>query len=142
MLRLIIKDNLSHHHTMFAEHFRQLAGVNTCDAGNVFTFQPVTETFHCVPVAVFIRIVAYDNRFRMDFPALHESSEPVRSDCKRGNSVVTYQRIGKSHQLSGIRRVGKALGISGHGSIENYFARHRLFVAKRLAGEPAPVVKD
>ena len=80
IVRFIVKNNLSQHHAMFAEYFSQLAGINACDAGNLLAFQPVTETFHSVPVAVFIRIVTYDNRFRMNLLTFHKSSESVRFD--------------------------------------------------------------
>ena len=127
---------------MLPKNLSQFARVNARDAGNLFPFQPVAEAPHRIPMAVFIRIVTHDKRLRMDFPAFHENGKPVRSDGKRRNPVVARQRISKRHQLSGIRRVRQTLRISGHGSIENHFTRHRLLIAKRLAGKPAPVVKD
>ena len=87
---------------MFTKNLSQLARINACDTGNLLAFQPVTETFHRIPVAVFIRIVTYDNRFRVDFLTFHESGKSIRFDGKRRNTVVTYQRIGKRHQLSGV----------------------------------------
>lgn len=138
----IVEDNLSHHHSVFTKYFGQFTRIDARDTRHLFTFQPFTQTFHCIPVAIFIRIVTYDNRFRMYFLTFHKSGESIRFDGKRRNSIVSYQRIGKSHQLSGVGRVSEALRISGHGGIENYFARHRLLVTKRLTGKPAPVVKD
>ena len=138
----IVEDDTSHHDSVFTKYFGQFARIDACDARYFLTFQPVAKAFHCVPVAVLRRVVTYDDRFGMNLFTFHESGESVGFDGKRRNSVITHQRIGKSHQLSGVGRVSKALRISGHGGVENYFARHRLLVAKRLTGKPAPVVKD
>ena len=78
----------------------------------------------------------------MDFFTFHKSSQSIGLDRKRRYPVITYQRISKSHQLAGIRRVGQTLRITCHGGIENHFTCHRLFVAKRLAMKTAPVVED
>ena len=80
IVRFIVKNNLSQHHAMFAEYFSQFAGINACDAGNLLTFQPVAETFNSIPMTVFVRIVTYDNRFRMNLLTFHKSSESVRFD--------------------------------------------------------------
>ena len=91
-----------HHYSMFTKHFSQLACINARDTRNFLTFQPVAETFNSIPMTVFVRIVTYDNRFRVDLLTFHESGKSIRLDSKRRNTVVTYQRIGKRHQLSGV----------------------------------------
>ena len=118
--------------------------------GNIYTrntryllsFQPVGKTFYRVPVIILLAVIAHDNCLCMNFFTLHKSRQSVGLDGKRRYTIVSYKRISKRHQLSCIRGVCKAFGISGHGCIKHNLARYGLFVAERLAAESAPVVKD
>ena len=141
-IRFIIKGDTSHHHPMLAKHLCQFAGIDARDARNLFAFQPVTETFHRIPMAIIFTIIAYNNGFGMDMLALHKSGKPIRFESKRRHTVIAHQRIGERHQLSGIRRVGQAFGITRHGCVEDHLSRYRFFKAERLAVEAAPVVED
>ena len=127
---------------MLAQYFGQFACVDACDARNLFALQPVAQTFHCIPVRVFFTVIAYDNRFGMDFFALHESRQSVCFEREGRHTIVTYQRVSQCHQLTGIRRVGQAFGVSGHCRVENYFTGYRFLIAERLAMKAAPVVED
>ena len=127
---------------MLAQYLCQFACVDARDARNLFAFQPVAQTFHCIPVRVFFTVIAYDNRFGMDFFALHESRQSVCFEREGRHTIVTYQRVSQCHQLTGIRRVGQAFGVSGHCRIENYFTGYRFLIAERLAMKAAPVVED
>ena len=84
---------------------------------------------------------------------LHKPELLVMVDCQyhSGNSavfeaehiaVIAHQRIGERQQLSGVRRVGQAFGITRHGCVEDHLSRYRFFKAERLAVEAAPVVED
>ena len=79
----IVEDNLSHHHPCSRSIFGQFTRIDARDTRHLFTFQPFTQTFHCIPVAIFIRIVTYDNRFRMYFLTFHKSGESIRFDGKK-----------------------------------------------------------
>ena len=142
IIGIVVKDNLSHHHPVLAQHFRQLAGIDARNARHLFAFQPVAEAFHGIPMTVVTGIIAYDKGFGVDAFALHKYRQPVGGEGKRRHTVIARQGICKRHQLSGIRRVGQAFGIARHGSIEHHLSRYRLFITKRLAAEAAPVVKD
>ena len=75
---------------MFAQHFRQFTRVNARDAGYLFAFQPVSQAFYSVPVAVRLGVIAHDDGFGMDAFALHERSQPVRFDGERWHTVVAH----------------------------------------------------
>mgnify|MGYP005944803755 CR=1 FL=1 len=142
IIGIVVKDNLSHHHPVLAQHFRQLAGIDARNARHLFAFQPVAEAFHGIPMTVVTGIIAYDKGFGMDAFALHKYRQPVGGEGKRRHTVIAHQRIGERHQLSGIRRVGQAFGITRHGCVEDHLSRYRFFKAERLAVEAAPVVED
>ena len=78
----------------------------------------------------------------MDFLTLHKRRQIILFDRERRYSVVSDQRIGQHHQLTGVRRIGKAFRITGHGSIEHHFAGYRLIVTKREAVELASVIQN
>ena len=75
----------------------------------------------------------------MDTFTFHKGSQSIRFDSERRHTIIAHQRISERHQLSGIRGVSQALGIPRHSCVENHLSRYRLFVAKRLAVEAAPV---
>ena len=127
---------------MFAEHLCQLTCIDTCDARHLFALQPISKAFHSVPMAKVFTIITYNNGFRMDTFAFHKGSQSIRFDSERRHTIIAHQRISERHQLSGIRGVSQALGIPRHSCVENHLSRYRLFVAKRLAVEAAPVVED
>ena len=59
---IIIKDDLSHHHTMLSKDLRKLSGINTCDARNLFPFQPISQAFASVPMAILFTVIRYNDR--------------------------------------------------------------------------------
>ena len=60
VLRIVVEDDFAHHHTMFAQHLRQLASVDARDARHHFATQPVGQAFGRVPVAELGAVVADD----------------------------------------------------------------------------------
>jgi len=54
IFRFIVKHNPSHHHSVFTQHFGQLTGIDARNARHLLPFQPVRQTFHCIPMAVFL----------------------------------------------------------------------------------------
>ena len=140
--RLIVDQNASHHHPMFTYLFCQCTRIDTCDSGNHFPFQPVAQAFHGIPMTMLFAIIAHNNCLRMDFLTLHKRRQIVLFDRERRHPVVSDQRIGQHHQLTGIRRIGKAFRITGHGSIEHHFAGYRLIVTKREAVKLASVIQN
>ena len=58
-----VPSNHSPHHRHVHE-LCQLTGIDARNARHLLTFQPVTETFHGIPMTVVFGIIAYDNRLR------------------------------------------------------------------------------
>ena len=134
-----VEYHFPHHHSVFAQHFGQLACVDACQSGYLLTLQPISQTFTGIPMAESFAVIAHDECFRMDSSALHISGQSVFLRGERRYSIVPYQRIGQHHQLACIRRIRQAFGITCHGCVEYHFARHRLFTSERFALETASV---
>ena len=133
-------NDTSHHYAMFPDLLRQCTGVDTGDSGDHLTLQPVAKALDSIPMAIFFAIVTHDNRLCMDFLTLHEGRQAVLFDRERRHPIVSDQRIGQNHQLPGIRRIGKAFGITGHSGVEHHLAGHCLVETKREAVKHASVV--
>ena len=65
IIGIVIKHNFPHHHPMFAKHLCQFAGINAGNAGHLLALQPVGKTFFCIPMAVLLTVVTYNNGFGM-----------------------------------------------------------------------------
>ena len=61
------------HGAVLSQSLGQLAGVDVVDTHNLFFLQPVGQTLGGIPVAVFKRVVRYDQRFDVDFFRFVES---------------------------------------------------------------------
>ena len=71
-IRLVVKKNLSHHDTMFTQHLCQLPCVYACDSWDTLSLEPVSETFHGIPMAVSFTIISYYYRRSINSVTLHE----------------------------------------------------------------------
>ena len=138
---LVVEEDFAHHHAVLTQHLGKFAGVDAGDAGHFFAFEPVGQTFHGVPVAVFLAVVAHDDGGGIDAVALHKGGEAVGLHAEGGHAVVAYEGIGQRHELSRIRGVGKAFGITRHCRVENDFAGHGSFIAKALAVKLGSIVQ-
>ena len=47
---LVVKEYFSHHHSVLTQNLGKLSGVNACNSGHVFAFEPFCQTLFCVPV--------------------------------------------------------------------------------------------
>ena len=130
IVRFVIKNNLPHHYTMFAQTFREGTSVYSRDAGNMLSFQPFSKTLMSVPMAVSFAIIAHNNGRCINTVRLHEGCQAIGFHRKSRYTIIADKRIRKSHQLASIRRIGKTLGIAHHGCIKHHLTRYRLFVAK------------
>ena len=125
----------AHHHAVLTQHLRQLAGINAGNSWHLLTLQPVAQTLAGIPVAIRFAIVA-DNDCRGINPvALHKRGQSVVLHRKRRHSVVSHQRIGQHHQLTGIARVGQTFRIAHHGGVEHHLTSHWGIIAEALALE-------
>ena len=136
---LVIKDNLTHHHAMLAEHLGEFAGVYARDARHVLALEPVAQTLNSIPMGVLLTVVAHDDGRGINLVALHERRDAVVADGERGYAVVAHQGVSEGHHLTSIRGVGETLGIAHHGRVEHHFASHRLLIAERTAVEACSV---
>ena len=136
---LVVEKNLAHHHTMLTQYFREVTRVNSCDAWHLFTFQPVSKTFFCVPMRICSAVVAHDDGLGMDFLTFHERGDTVLLNAERRHAIVADKRVGEHHHLTSIRRVGQTLWVAHHRCVEDHFTSHRLFVTERLTVERCAV---
>ena len=90
VLRLVVKHNFTHHHTVLTQHFGQFARVDSCDARHLFALQPVTQAFSRIPVAVLFAIVSDNQRRGINAVAFEEVGQPVCILRAGGYTVVTY----------------------------------------------------
>ena len=142
VVRLIIKENLTHHHTMLTEHLSQLTGIDACDSWHLFALQPVGKTLHCIPVAVLLAVIIHDDGRSINLVTLHEGWQTVLLESKWWHTIVAHERECKCHQLTGVRRVGQTLWISHHGCVEHNLARYRSIISKRFAMELGSIAQN
>ena len=138
----IIKENLTHHHTMLTKHLSQLTGIDACDSWHLFALQPVGKTLHCIPVAVLLAVIIHDDGRSINLVTLHEGWQTVLLESKWWHTIVAHERECKCHQLTGVRRVGQTLWISHHGRVEHNLARYRSVISKRFAMELGSIAQN
>ena len=138
----IIKENLTHHHTMFTKHLSQLTGIDACDSWHFLALQPVGKTLHCIPVAVLLAVIIHDDGRSINLVTLHEGWQTVLLESKWWHTIVAHERECKCHQLTGVRRVGQTLWISHHGCVEHNLARYRSVISKRFAMELGSIAQN
>ena len=138
----IIKENLTHHHTMLTKHLSQLTGVDACDSWHLFALQPVGKTLHCIPVAVLLAVIIHDDGRSINLVTLHEGWQTILLKSKWWHTIVAHERECKCHQLTGVRRVGQTLWISHHGCVEHNLARYRSVISKRFAMELGSIAQN
>ena len=127
---------------MLTQHLCKLPCVYARNAGHMLALKPFGKTLTGIPMRVLLAVVRNDDGACINLIALHECWELVVSECEWRHAVVAYQRIGKGHELTGIGRIGKALGVTHHGSIEYHFSSNRSIVAETLAMKLSSVAKD
>ena len=142
VVRLIIKENLTHHHAMLTKHLSQLTGIDACDSWHFLTLQPVGKTLHCIPVAVLLAVIIHDDGRSINLVTLHEGWQTVLLESKWWHTIVAHERECKCHQLTGVRRVGQTLWISHHGCVEHNLARYRSVISKRFAMELGSIAQN
>ena len=91
---------------MLAQHLRQFARVNARDARHLLALEPLAEALDGIPMGMLLAII--------------------------GHAIVAHQRKSHREKLTRIGRVGKALRVAHHGSVEHYLAGHGLLVAEAL----------
>ena len=138
----IIKENLTHHHTMFTKHLSQLTGIDACDSWHFLALQPVGKTLHCIPVAVLLAVIIHDDGRSINLVTLHEGWQTILLESKWWHTIVAHERECKCHQLTGVRRVGQTLWISHHGCVEHNLARYRSVISKRFAMELGSIAQN
>ena len=138
----IIKENLTHHHTMFTKHLSQLTGIDACDSWHLFALQPVGKTLHCIPVAILLAVIIHDDGRSINLVTLHEGWQTILLESKWWHTIVAHERECKCHQLTGVRRVGQTLWISHHGCVEHNLARYRSIISKRFAMELGSIAQN
>ena len=99
----------------------------------MFSLQPLGKTFLGVPVAVLFAVIAYHDTLCVNTFTFHEGSKPIGSHRERWHTIITYERIGKYHDLTSIGWVGQTLGIPHHGGIEDHFTSYSLVIAEAIA---------
>src|SRR5574344_1743480 len=102
---LIIKNDFTHHYTMFTQNFCKFPGVDTRYAWNMFTFKPVSKTFNSIPMTILLAIIINNNSRSINLITLHESWNAITFNCERRHTVISNKRISQRHKLSCIRRV-------------------------------------
>ena len=142
VVRLIIKENLTHHHTMLTKHLSQLTGIDACDSWHLFALQPVGKTLHCIPVAVLLAVIIHNDGRSINLVTLHEGWQTILLKSKWWHTIVAHERECKCHQLTGVRRVGQTLWISHHGCVEHNLARYRSVISKRFAMELGSIAQN
>ena len=136
---LIVEDDLTHHHTVLAQHLGQLAGVDARDAGHMLALEPVGQTLVAVPVVVLFAIVGADHGGNVNLVALHECGQAIGLNGKRRYAVVADKGEGECEDLTGIGGVGERLGVAHHGGVEHHLAGYRLIVSEAAAAEARAV---
>ena len=124
-----------------ADDLRDPARVHAPNARHAVVLEPLSEAFARVPVAVLERIVGDDQSADVDTVRFEKAQQTVLLRKLR-NSVVADQRIGRHEDLTAVRRVGQAFGITGHGCVEDDFARNGRFGAEGVPFELSAVLED
>ena len=78
----VIKEYLTHHHSMLSQYLGQLACVDACDTRNVFSLEPFGQSLYAVPVTVLSTVIAYNDGASMDFVTLHELRKSIFTKFK------------------------------------------------------------
>ena len=136
-----IEHYLSRHRAMFAKYLGQFARVDAFDAHHLLFLEPLSQRAVGIPVAVFLRIVAHHQCTHMDVVALVIRRESIGLFRSRRNSIVAHKREGHHQDLTAVGRVGQALGITHHGSVEHHLAIDRLLIAEAGAMEAVTSLK-
>ena len=139
---LIVENDFTHHHTMLTKHLSQLTCVDTRNAGHLLTLQPVGKAFHCIPVAVLLAVIAHYDGRSINLVTLHEGWQTVFLESEWWHTIVAYKWVSKCHQLTGIRRVGQALGIAHHGCVEHNLACYGGIISERFAMELGSIAQN
>ena len=142
VLRLVVEKDFSHHHPVFTEHFGEFTRVDARNAGHFFALQPFSQTFFRIPMRIVRAVVADNDRPRVDAVAFHKSGQPVFFKREGWHTIVAHQRVSEHHKLSGIGRIGEALGIARHGRVENNLTGHGSFVAEALSVKASTVAEQ
>ena len=132
---------LAEHDAPLADDLRDPARVHAPNARHAVVLEPLSEAFARVPVAVLERIVGDDQSADVDTVRFEKAQQTVLLRKLR-NSVVADQRIGRHEDLTAVRRVGQAFGITGHGCVEDDFARNGRFGAEGVPFELSAVLED
>ena len=87
---LVVKEDFTHHHTGFAQHFGQFASVDACDAWHMFTLQPLGQALFSIPVRVLLAIVGNNDGRSIDSVTLHECGQTIGFKTEWGYAIVAY----------------------------------------------------
>ena len=118
---------------MLAQHLRQFARVNARDAWHLLALEPLAEALDGIPMGILLAIIRYNQCGGVDTVALHEVGKTrLLVKCEWRHAIVAHQRKSHREKLTRIGRVGKALRVAHHGSVEHHLAGHGLLVAEAL----------
>ena len=134
-------NDLSHHDTVFAEHFGQSSCINACNGRNLFAFQPRCQRLFGIPVAILFAIVGYYQCLGMDAVALHEQGQPIATHTCIRYTVVANQWKCRYQYLSCIAGVCQTLRIARHGSIKYHLANRLGLITERASVEYGAVAE-
>ena len=138
----IFHHDTSHHDTMFAQLLCQCPCIYSINSRNIFLLQPVAQTTSCIPVAIFMTVITYNDCICMNTFTLHKFRQTIGTESPRRNTIISYQRISQYHQLTGIRRIGQTFRITCHGCVKHDLTAHWLFSTKRKTMKYSPVIQD
>ena len=116
------------------------AGVYAVKTGYFLILKPLMERAGGEPVARLPGIVLRDNCAAV-YAGTFKIFAYIIFYRFRRNTVITQNGICGNENLTFIRRVGKAFGISGHGGVEHHLPGCGSFVAKRFPCETSAVFK-
>jgi hypothetical protein len=130
------------HGSFFPEHAGEGARVDAGNARNPLFAKPGTETFDGIPVAVIHAVIGNYQALDVDPSRLCMEGQPVGADAHVGDTVISYQRITYTENLSLEGRVGQAFGVADHRGGEHDFTRGRTVCPETPSFEPAAVAKE
>ena len=83
-------------------------------------------------MTVFVRVVGNYDTGDVDLLRLEELGQARGGvNVIVRHTIVANERVGEDQDLASVRRVGKALGIAGHGGVEHDLASARMLATER-----------
>ena len=93
-------------------------------------------------MGIGLAIIAHDNGRSVNPVALHKGGDTISLHLEGRHTIVTHQRVGQRHQLSGIAGVCQTLRIAHHGRVEHNLARHGFLISEALSLKCCSVLQN